>query len=190
MLEDGGACSRDRVLLPLRRQLWNVLLARYSEVPAVPTCSPKLGHLGRHTSSTDTLSAAWRYLGEVIAKVKRGFAPRPLLPLQTIGHRAPIITLGWKETGRPGRPVSGPRLVHTWRHEALGGGAPAHESRSGCVVSRDAATFVFGDLNADLDCPRTRQKEILAADLKEYGLSCVTENFVARRRQQCRGRWT
>ena len=50
--------------------------------------------------------------------------------------------------------------------------------------------LLLGDLNADLDCPRTRQEEILATDLEEHGLRCVTEHFVTRRRRRCRGRWT
>ena len=48
--------------------------------------------------------------------------------------------------------------------------------------------LLLGDLNADLDCPRTRQEEILAADLEEHGLRCVAEHFVTGRRRRCRGR--
>ena len=50
--------------------------------------------------------------------------------------------------------------------------------------------LLLGDLNADLDFPRNRQEEVLAADLEERGLRCVTNHFVTRRRRRCRGNWT
>ena len=50
--------------------------------------------------------------------------------------------------------------------------------------------LLIGDLNSDLDFPRDRQEEILAADLEERGLRCVTRGFSPRRTRWTRGRWT
>ena len=50
--------------------------------------------------------------------------------------------------------------------------------------------LLLGDLNADLDFPRNRQEEVLAAELEGRGLRCMTNHFVTRRRRRCRGKWT
>ena len=50
--------------------------------------------------------------------------------------------------------------------------------------------MVLGDLNADLDVPRTTQEDVLAAELVEHGLTCATRQFVSRRTRHVRGRWT
>ena len=67
-----------------------------------------------------------------------------------------------------------------------------HRRTKAALDAQPARTWLLllGDLNADLDCPRTRHEEILAADFEEHGLRCVTEHSVARRRRQCKGRWT
>ena len=51
---------------------------------------------------------------------------------------------------------------------------------------RGTRLLLMGDLNADLDCPRDRQEEILASDLAGRGLRCMTGHFVTRRRRRCR----
>ena len=50
--------------------------------------------------------------------------------------------------------------------------------------------LLIGDLNSDLDFPRDRQEEVLAADLEERGLRCVTRGFRPRRTRRMRWRWT
>ena len=50
--------------------------------------------------------------------------------------------------------------------------------------------LLIGDLNSDLDFPRDRQEEILAADLEERGMRCATRGYRPRRTRRVRGRWT
>merc|ERR1711966_529919 len=51
--------------------------------------------------------------------------------------------------------------------------------------------MVLGDLNADLDSPRGRQEDVLAAEASEHDLVCATKQFRCRRkRRHVRGRWT
>ena len=49
--------------------------------------------------------------------------------------------------------------------------------------------LVIGDLNANLDVPRSQQEKVLAQDMEEHGLGCAPRHF-----QVCRGlpagRWT
>ena len=68
----------------------------------------------------------------------------------------------------------------------------AHRRTKAALEAQPAGTWLllFGDLNAGLDCPCTRQEKILVAELEEHGLRCVTDHFLARRMRRCRGRWT
>ena len=50
--------------------------------------------------------------------------------------------------------------------------------------------LLIGDLNANLDFPRTIQEEILSSDLRERDLRCATRSFRPRRTRKMRGRWT
>ena len=51
--------------------------------------------------------------------------------------------------------------------------------------------MVLGDLNTDLDSPRGRQEDVLAAEASEHDLVCATKQFCCRRkRRHVRGRWT
>ena len=58
----------------------------------------------------------------------------------------------------------------------------------------EACPVVIGDLNSDLDFPRDRQEEVMAATMTEHGLRCATKHFQTRGRRKCkrtaRGRWT
>ena len=54
----------------------------------------------------------------------------------------------------------------------------------------DARLMVLGDLNADLDSPRGRQEDVLAAEATEQGLVCATKHFLPARTRNMRGRWT
>ena len=54
-----------------------------------------------------------------------------------------------------------------------------------------ARLMLFGDLNADLDSPRGRQEDVLAAEASEHDLVCTTKQFrCQRKRQHVRERWT
>ena len=55
---------------------------------------------------------------------------------------------------------------------------------------KDLQALILANLNADLDCPRDRQEEILAGGMARYGLVCASRHFVARRTRHVRGRWT
>ena len=66
------------------------------------------------------------------------------------------------------------------------------EARRLAMAALDAAPegtkpLLIGDLNSDLDFPWDRQEEILAADLEERGLRCVTRGFRPRRTRRMRG---
>ena len=66
------------------------------------------------------------------------------------------------------------------------------EARRLAMAALDAALegskpLLIDDLNSDLDFPRDRQEEILAADLEDRGLRCVTRGFCPRRTRE---RWT
>ena len=50
--------------------------------------------------------------------------------------------------------------------------------------------LVIGDLNANLDAPRSRREEVLSQLLAGEGLGCATRHFQVRRRKHVRGRWT
>ena len=51
--------------------------------------------------------------------------------------------------------------------------------------------MVLGDLNANLDSPRGRQEDVLAAKASEHDLVCTTKQFRCRRKwRHMRGRWT
>ena len=50
--------------------------------------------------------------------------------------------------------------------------------------------LVIGNLNANLDAPRSRQEEVLAQDMEEHGLGCVSRHFRVRRGRHLGGRWT
>ena len=58
------------------------------------------------------------------------------------------------------------------------------------VASRPEGSrpLVLANLNADLDCPRDRQEEIIAGGTARHGLVCATRHFVARRTRHLRGR--
>ena len=50
--------------------------------------------------------------------------------------------------------------------------------------------LVLGDLNADLDVPRTTQEDVLAAEMTELGLTCASRHYVSASTRHVRGRWT
>jgi hypothetical protein len=50
--------------------------------------------------------------------------------------------------------------------------------------------LVIGDLNANLDAPRSRREEVLSQLMAGEGLGCATRHFQVRRRRHLRGRWT
>ena len=50
--------------------------------------------------------------------------------------------------------------------------------------------LVLGDMNADLDAPRSRGEEVLAQDMADHGLECASRHFRVRRGRHLRGRWT
>ena len=59
------------------------------------------------------------------------------------------------------------------------------------AVPDGARLMVLGDLNADLDSPRGRQEDVLAAEASEHDLVCATKQFRCRRkRRHVRGWWT
>ena len=89
MLEGGGACGRNLVLLPLRRQIPARLAGQMLRDPRRPHLQPAAGALGKAHSAHQHLVDGVA-IGEVVAKVKRDFAPRPLLPLRAIEYEAPI----------------------------------------------------------------------------------------------------
>ena len=47
--------------------------------------------------------------------------------------------------------------------------------------------LVIGDLNANLDAPRSRQEEVLAQNMGEHGLGCASRHFQVRRGRHLRG---
>ena len=53
-----------------------------------------------------------------------------------------------------------------------------------------AKPIMLGDMNFDLDFPRTRQEEVMAMDMAERGMTCVTRGYRPRRTRRMRGRWT
>ena len=50
--------------------------------------------------------------------------------------------------------------------------------------------LVLGDLNVNLDAPRSLEEESLSQEMGEHGLECATRHFQVRRRRHVRGRWT
>ena len=50
--------------------------------------------------------------------------------------------------------------------------------------------LVIGDLNANVDAPRSRGEEVLLQDMTEHGLECASRHFRVRRGRHLRGRWT
>ena len=50
--------------------------------------------------------------------------------------------------------------------------------------------LVIGDLNANLDAPRSRQEEVLVQDTEEHGLGCAPRHFQVRCGRHLRERWT
>ena len=50
--------------------------------------------------------------------------------------------------------------------------------------------LVIGNLNANLDTPRSRREEVLSQSMEEHGLGCVLRHFQVQRRRNVRGRWT
>ena len=56
--------------------------------------------------------------------------------------------------------------------------------------------LVIGDLNANLDAPRSREEEVLSHDMAEHDLECASRHFRVRcgrrrgRGRRLRGRWT
>ena len=48
--------------------------------------------------------------------------------------------------------------------------------------------LVIGDLNANLDAPRSRREEGLAQNMGEHGLRCASRHFQVRRGRHLRGR--
>ena len=50
--------------------------------------------------------------------------------------------------------------------------------------------LVIGDLNANLDAPRSRREEVLAQNMGEHGLGCASRHFQVRHGRHLRGRWT
>ena len=53
-----------------------------------------------------------------------------------------------------------------------------------------AMPLVIGDLNANLEAPRSQKEEVLAQDMEGHGLGCASRHFRVRRRRHLRGRWT
>ena len=50
--------------------------------------------------------------------------------------------------------------------------------------------LVIGDLNANLDAPRSRREEVLLQSLAGEGLGCATRHFQVQRKRHVRGKWT
>ena len=50
--------------------------------------------------------------------------------------------------------------------------------------------LVIGDLNANLDAPRSRQEEVLAQIMGDHGLGCASRHFQVRRGRHLQERWT
>ena len=71
-----------------------------------------------------------------------------------------------------------------------GGGGTATGLAAFDAAPKGSKPLLIGDLTSDLDFPRDRQEEVLATDLVERGLRCVTRGFRTRRTRQMRGRWT
>ena len=53
-----------------------------------------------------------------------------------------------------------------------------------------ARLIVLGDLNTNLDSPRGRQEDVLAAEATEQGLVCASRHFLSRRMRHVRRRGT
>ena len=53
-----------------------------------------------------------------------------------------------------------------------------------------AKPIMLGDMNFDLEFPRNRQEEVMAMDMAERGMTCVTRGYRPRRTRRMRGRWT
>ena len=59
------------------------------------------------------------------------------------------------------------------------------------AVTDGARLMIVGDLNTDLDSPRSRQEDVLVAEASEHDLVCTTKQFrCQRKRQHVRERWT
>ena len=59
------------------------------------------------------------------------------------------------------------------------------------AVPDGARLMVLGDLNADLDSPRGREEDVLAAEASKHDLICATKQFrCPRKRRHVGGRWT
>jgi hypothetical protein len=55
---------------------------------------------------------------------------------------------------------------------------------------RGTCPIVIGDLNSNLDFPRDRQEEILAANMDAHGLGCAMKFFQTCRRRKTKEKWT
>ena len=59
------------------------------------------------------------------------------------------------------------------------------------AVPDGAQLMVLGDINADLDSPRGRKEDVLAAETSKHNLVCATKQFHCRqKRRHVRERWT
>ena len=58
------------------------------------------------------------------------------------------------------------------------------------MKSAGSMPLVIGNLNANLDAPRSRKKEVMAQDMGEHGLGYVSRHFWMRQGQHLQRRWT